>query len=122
MDIFLSFIIVLLIIFVVPALVYGIFTALFGLKEPDKKLRFFVGVLLQKTGTSLGFVGLFYLGREYFVDNWLLYGLLWFVMFALTEAGQIFMPNYSKKEAVAGVLSEAIYFPLSAYIVSHLLS
>lgn len=121
MDILLSFIAVLLIIFIVPILVYGIFAKFFGLKEPDKKLNFFVGVLLQKVGTSLGFVGLFYFGREYFVDNWLLYSLLWLVMFALTEIGQILMPTYSKKEAVAGVLSELIYFPLSAYIVSRLL-
>lgn len=121
MDLLLSFTLTLIVIFFIPVLVYALFTSLFGLKEPEKKLSFFVGVLLQKVGTTIGFVGLFHLGRDYFSDNWLLYGLMWFVMFALTEIGQAFMPNYSKKEAIAGVISEAIYFPLTAYIVSCLL-
>ena len=121
MDILLGCIITLIIIFVVPILVYGLFTSFFGLKEPEKKLKFFVGVILQKVGTTIGFVVLFYLGREYFLDGWLLYGLIWFAMFALTEVGQTFMPNYSKKETVAGIVSEAIYFPLSAFILSHLI-
>lgn len=117
MGVLLGFIFTLVVIFVIPILVYGLFNAFFGLKEPKKKLGFFIGVLLQKIGTAFGFVLLFHLGREYFLDNWLLYGLVWFVMFALTEIGQTFMPNYSKKEAIAGAIAEAIYFPLSAYIL-----
>ena len=121
MDILLGCILTLIVIFIVPILVYGLFTSLFGLKEPEKKLKFFVGVILQKIGTTIGFVALFYLGREYFLENWILYGLIWFAMFALTEIGQAFMPNYSKKEAMAGIVSEAIYFPLSAFILSRLI-
>lgn len=121
MDILLGCILTLIVIFIVPILIYGLFTFFFGLKEPEKKLKFFVGVLLQKTGTAIGFVAIFYLGRAYFLDYWLLYGFIWFAMFALTEAGQTFMSNYSKKEAAAGIISEAIYFPLSAFILSRLI-
>ncbi len=121
MGLLFGFVTTLAIIFVVPVLVYAIFTAVFGLKEPEKKLGFFVGVLLQKVGTAIGFVALFYLGHSYFADNWLLYSMVWFVMFAITEIGQTFMPNYSKKEAVAGIISEAVYFPLSAFILSRLI-
>lgn len=122
MDLLIGFILTLVIIFIVPVLVYTFFTSVFGLKEPEKKLKFFIGVIIQKVGTTIGFVALFYLGREYFLDHWLLYSFVWFVMFAMTEVGQAFMPGYSKKEAVAGIISEAIYFPLSAYIIARLLS
>lgn len=121
MDLVSSFIFTLIIIFIVPILIYALFTSLFGLKEPEKKLNFFIGVLLQKVGTAIGFVSLFYLGREYFLDNWLLYSVVWFAMFAITEVGQAFMSNYSRKEAIAGIISEAIYFPLSAYVIALLL-
>lgn len=121
MGVLLGFIFTLIIIFIIPILVYGLFTSFFGLKEPEKKLSFFVGVLLQKVGTVLGFVFLFYFGREHFLDNWLLYGVVWFAMFAFTEIGQAFMPNCSKKEAIAGIIAEVIYFPLSAYILSRLI-
>ena len=121
MEVLASFTAVFLVIFVVPVLVYALFTYFFGLKEPEKKPSFFVGVVLQKLGTAIGFVALFYLGREYFIDNWFLYSLVWLAMFALTEIGQTFMPNYSKKEAAAGIISEAIYFPLSAFILSRLI-
>lgn len=113
-----SFTSTLAIIFIVPILIYAIFTALFGLKEPEKKLSFFAGVLLQKIGTTIGFTSLFYLGKDNIADHWLLYGFTWFVMFAFTEIGQTFMPNYSKKEAIAGIISEVIYFPLAAFVVA----
>ncbi len=38
-------------------------------------------------------------------------------MFALLEIGRALMPGYSVAFAVAGVISEAIYFPLSAVVV-----
>ena len=121
MNLLLGFIITLVIIFIVPVIIYGLFAALFGLKEPDKKLKFMLGVLVQKVGTALGFVTLFYLGRDYFIDNWLIYSIVWVVMFAITEIGQSIMSSYSRKEVVAGILSELIYFPLAAVILVSLL-
>lgn len=122
MNVFASFLITLVIAFVVPIAVYSMFSSLFGLKEPGKKLNFLIGVLVQKVGTSLGFVGLFFLAQDYFADNWLLYATIWFAMYALTEIGQVIMSEYSKKEALAGIISEAIYFPLSAWIISLLVN
>lgn len=121
MNIFVSFLATLIIIFVIPIVVYGLFSAFFGVKEPEKKLSFFLGILIQKMGTSLGFVALFLLGKGYFETNWLMYSLVWAGMYAVTEIGQTFLPNYSKKEAIAGIISELIYFPLAGFVVVHLL-
>lgn len=117
MNIFISFILTFLIFFITPIAIYGIFSKFFEVKEPEKKLRFFAGVLLEKIGTSIGFVGLFYLGQS-FSNNWFAFGLVWFVMFAVTEVGQIYTHSSPKREAIAGIISESIYFPLSAYIIS----
>lgn len=122
MDIFLSSVSTLIVIFVVPILVYSLFVKFAGLKEPDKKLSFMVSVLVQKLGTTFGFVMLFVIGKEYFNDNWLPYGLVWAVMFAIVEIGQAIGPNYSKKEAAAGIISEFIYFPLAAAVISKVLT
>lgn len=121
MELFFSYFVTLIIIFVVPIVVYGFFVKLFGIKEPAKKAKFFLGVLIEKIGTSIGFVTLFYLGKDLFINNWLAYGMVWLAMFALTEIGQVYMTGSSKKEAIAGVISEAIYFPLAAYVISLLL-
>lgn len=121
MELLFSYFVTLIIIFVVPIVVYGIFVKFFGIKEPAKKAKFFLGVLIEKIGTSIGFVTLFYLGKDLFINNWLAYGMVWLAMFALTEIGQIYMTGSSKKEAIAGVISEAIYFPLAAYTISLLL-
>lgn len=121
MNIAISIVITLVIIFVVPVFVYGLFTKLTSLKEPDKKLGFFISVIVQKIGTSFGFVFLYAIGRNYFGSRWLLYGMIWAVMFAIVEVGQAIGPNYLKKEAVAGIISEFIYFPLSALVISKLL-
>ena len=43
-------------------------------------------------------------------------------MFAIVEIGQAIGPNYSKKEAVAGIISEFIYFPVSALIIARILT
>ena len=122
MDIFISFVATLFIIFIVPIIVYGVFSKHFGVKEPEKKFNFFAGVLLEKIGTAAGFVGLFFLGRQAFAENWFWYGFLWFGMFAITEIGQIYRINSPKKEALAGIISEAIYFPLVAYIIVSILT
>lgn len=122
MDVFLSIISTLVIIFVVPILVYSFFVKFSGLKEPDKKLSFMAGVLVQKIGTALGFVLIYAIGRDSFENSWLVYGLVWAAMFAIVEVGQSIGPVYSKKEAVAGIISELIYFPLSALVIAKLLT
>lgn len=38
------------------------------------------------------------------------------MMFVFDEIGQVIGPKYSVQEAVAGIVSETIYLPLSAYI------
>ncbi len=121
MGIALSLLSTLTIIFIIPIIIYGLFSTLFGLKEPEKKLSFFTGILIQKIGTSFGFVIMFVLGKGYFESNWLIYSLVWVIMFAITEIGQTFIPNSSKKEAVAGIVSEAMYFPLAGLVMVNLL-
>lgn len=121
MGVIFSLITTLLIFFIVPIVVYGLFSRFYGLKEPEKKKEFFIGVLIQKIGTSLGFVLLYYLGIGYFGEHWLLYSFVWVLMFIITEIGQMYMPNYSKKEAAAGIISEIIYFPLAGAVMHFLL-
>jgi hypothetical protein len=55
------------------------------------------------------------------VEHWLAYSMVWVAMYALTEFGQTLMSSYSRKEAVAGVISELIYFPLASVAVARLL-
>jgi hypothetical protein len=108
-------------IFVVPIAVYGAFAAVTGLKPPGSSpALFLVGTAVSKLGVAIAFVGLFHLGREVFGGQWLLYAGLWWVMFVIGEAGQAIGPDYSVQEAAAGVISETIYFPLSALIVNWL--
>lgn len=104
-------------IFIVPIFIYGVFASHLGLDEPVKKTRFFIGVIIQKIATTFGFVTLFVMAQGSLNDQWLTYGLVWFAMFAVTEIGQTFLPDYSKNEAIAGIVSEAVYFPLAAYIL-----
>jgi hypothetical protein len=120
-NILLSFITTLIIIFVVPIIVYGIFSKIWDFKPPEKKLNFFISVLIQKVGTGIGFVWLYYLGIEVYIDNWFIYSLIWLLMYFVIELGQSMITNYTKKEALAGIISELIYFPLSAFVLSKLL-
>ena len=122
MDIFLSIVLTLLIIFLVPIIVYSLFVKYAGLKEPDKKLSFMVSVLIQKIGTAIGFVTLYLIGRTGFEGSWIMYGMIWAVMFTIVEIGQAVGPDYSKKEAAAGIISELVYFPLAAFAIAKLLS
>lgn len=92
------------------------------MKEPDKKLGFLSSVLIQKMGTSFGFVAIFSITTNYFGSRWLTYGLVWAVMYALIEIGQALGPGYSKEEAAAGIISELIYFPLAALVIAKLLT
>ena len=121
MSIVFSFVSTVLIIFIVPIVVYALFSKYVGIPEPEKKRSFFVAVLIQKIGTAVGFVALYSLAKDSWVDGWLLYGAVWAVMFSVVEIGQSIAPGYSKKEAAAGIVSECIYFPLAAFVMIVLL-
>ena len=115
----LSILLVLVIIFVVPFLVYALFAAFGGLKAPEgaSAARFLTSVLIQKIGVAAAFVLIFYIARSAIGDRWLLYAGLWLLLFLFGEIGQALGPNYSWKEAFAGMISEVIYTPLSAYVL-----
>lgn len=122
-KIILSIFLVLVIIYIVPFLVYGLFTVLIGLKTPEgvSPFQFLISIFISKVGVSLAFVLIFYFGRNAFSEQWLLYAFIWWLMLTIGEVGQAIGPNYSWKEAVAGILSETIYFPVSAYVVNWLI-
>lgn len=122
-KILLSFVLVLLTIYLVPFLVYGLGAALAGLRTPAgvSPRQFLHGVLVSKVGTALAFVLIFQLAHSVLAGQWLLYAGAWWLMFVFGEIGQAIGPNYGWKAAVAGVISESIYLPLSAWMVDRLL-
>ncbi len=119
----LSILVVLAVIYTVPFLVYGLSSVVVGLKTPEgaSPARFLTGVLVSKIGTALAFVLIFYLARDSLSGQWLLYASFWWLMFVFDEIGQAIGPRYSLAEAIAGVVSETIYLPLSAYLTHWLL-
>jgi hypothetical protein len=119
----LTVVLVLAVIYAVPILVYGLASALVGLKTPEgaSPARFLTGVLVSKIGTALAFVLIFYFARSSLSGQWLLYALFWWLMFVFDEIGQAIGPKYSLTEAMAGVVSETIYLPASAYLTHRLL-
>ena len=123
-NVLLSIVLVLVIIYIVPFLVYGLGSVVAGLKTPAgvSPAQFLMGVFVSKTGTALAFVLIFYVARSSLSGQWMLYALIWWLMFVFDEIGQSIGPNYSWREAVAGVISESIYLPLSAWLVDWLLS
>ena len=83
--------------------------------------RFLLGVLVTKLGTAVAFVLLLQLTGTAWVDRWLLYGLIWFGMFAASEVGDAISGEGTWREALLGILSEAIYAPASAFAAYRLL-
>jgi hypothetical protein len=122
-NIILSIVLVLVVIYVVPFLVYGLGSAIAGLKPPEgaSPARFLISVLVTKIGTAITFVLLFYFARSALSGQWLLYAFVWWLMFVIGEIGQTIGPNYSWKEAIAGIISETVYLPLSAYLTNWLI-
>lgn len=118
----LSIVLVLIVIYVVPLLVYGFGSAIAGLKTPEgaSPAKFLLSVLVTKVGTAIAFVLLFYLARSSLNGQWVSYAFIWWLMFVVGEIGQTIGPNYSWKEAIAGMISETIYLPLSAYLTNWL--
>ncbi len=112
------------IMFVVPFPFYGLFELLGWVEMPEAVSpgQFMLGVLVMKVGVALGFVLLFvHLVAPPGAWLWR-YAGIWWLMFAIVEVGQAIGPGYTTAEAVAGILAEAIYFPLSALAVSRILS
>ncbi len=116
-------ILVLCIIYIVPFIVYSLFSIFAGVRPPAgaSPAQLLLSVLVSKVGTSFAFVLIFYLARQSLAGRWLEYALLWWLMFVIGEIGQAIGPNYTWKEAIAGVISETIYVPLSAYATNWLI-
>lgn len=107
-----------IVLFVVPILVYGVLSAATGLQPPGgNPMLFLVGTAVSKLGTATAFVLVFYLGRTMIAPQWLAYVGIWWLMFALGEVGQTMAPGYSWQEALAGLISETIYFPISGLLL-----
>jgi hypothetical protein len=122
-KVILSIVLVLATIYIVPILVYGLASVVTGLKTPEgtTPMQFLISVLVSKIGTAIAFVLLYYFARSALSGQWLLYAFLWWLMFAIGEIGQAIGPNYTWKEAIAGVISETIYLPVSAYLTNWLI-
>ena len=110
------------IIFIVPIIVYGAFSQ-FGLAQipGNSPGAFLAGVFVSKIGTAIAFVLLFSLAPAGPARDWFLYGSIWWIMFAFGEVGQAMGPDYPWSEALAGMISEAIYFPVSAYLLHRIM-
>jgi hypothetical protein len=119
----LSIVLTLAIIYIVPFLVYSIFSTVAGLKPPEQTspVQFLVSIFVSKVGTAIAFVLIFTFARDSLSGRWLLYAFIWWLMFVIGEVGQAIGPDYSWKEAIAGVISETIYFPLSALVINWLI-
>jgi len=60
-------------------------------------------VLLTKFGTAVAFVMILQLSRSARTDQWFLYGVIWFVMFAASEIGDGISGRSSWREAILGL-------------------
>jgi hypothetical protein len=122
-GVILSIVLVLAIIYIVPILVYGLASVVAGLKTPEgaAPAQFLISVLVSKFGTAIAFVLLLYFARSSFSGQWLLYAFLWWLMFVIGEVGQAIGPHYTWKEAIAGIIAETVYLPLSAYVTHWLI-
>lgn len=119
----LSIVLELAIVYILPFLVYGLASVVAGLKTPSgvSPAQFLLSVLVSKIGTAIAFVLIFYFARGSLSGQWLLYAFIWWLMFVIGEIGQAIGPNYSWKEAVAGIISETVYLPLSACLIDWLI-
>lgn len=118
-----AILLVFVIIYIVPFVIYGSLSGLGWIEKPEgSPARFLAGILVSKLATAVVFVLIFHLAGEAFTDRWLLYAFLWWVMFAIGEVGQAIGPKYSWKEALAGIASETIYWPLAAWAMWGLLA
>lgn len=120
----LSTVTVLAIIYLVPLVLYALSSRFISMPSPENAgpARFLTGVLVTKFGTAVAFVGVFWLSRATWENRWLVYAALWFAMFAGSEVGDAVSGRSTTGEAVVGVVSEAVYAPLSAWVVYEMLA
>lgn len=110
------------ILFAVPFAIYGSASKFVDLTPPvGPAWRFLSGIAVTKLGTALVFVALFAFSRDVWREHWVLYGGMWFVAFAASEIGDAIRMASSLDEAILGILSEAVYAPVSAFAMSRLL-
>ena len=123
MKYLLSIIITLVIIYTVPFLLYAASTVVWDIKAPDDiaPWKFLTGILVSKVGTAIAFVLLYEFSKVGLNRKWLLYAFIWWLSFAIGELGQAIGPHYTWKEAIVGIISEAIYFPLAAFFIDLLI-
>ena len=120
----LSFVLTLLIMYVVPLPFYAGAAALTGLEPPEgaAPIVFMLSVLVIKIGAAGAFVLILYVARDALAGRWLIYGFAWCLFFVFGEVGQAIGPGYSWTEAIAGIMSETIYCPLAALVADRVLS
>jgi ABC-type multidrug transport system permease subunit len=123
-KVFFSIVLVLAVIYIVPFLVYGLASVVTGLKTPEgvSPERFLIRMLVSKLGTAIAFVLIFYIARNSLSGQWVIYAVIWWLMFTIGEIGQAIGPNYSWTYAIAGIVSESAYLPLSAYLTNWLIA
>ena len=112
------------ILFIVPFVVYSAFAVAAGTEMPEEAspALFMLSVVIEKIGHATAFVLIFYLGRLSLSRYWALYALGWWMMFALGElALALRQPTYTADMAIAGVVAEAIYLPMAAFVAQRLL-
>jgi hypothetical protein len=83
--------------------------------------QFLLGILVSKTGIAIAFVVFYRFAKAGLHRWWLLYASIWWFSYVIGELGQAFGPNYTWKEAVVGIISEAIYFPLATLVTDRLI-
>lgn len=113
-----------LIINIVPFVVYGIAARFANIQTPGQvsTQQFMLSVFLEKFGVATTFAVVFLMGDRVTAPNWLFYGMLWWYMAALAEVATAMRGGYGWKEAVIGIVSELIYFPLAAYTMAWLIT
>jgi len=119
----LTIIVTLAIIYIVPFVLYGASSIFWELKSPTEAgpVQFLLSILVSKTGTAIAFVLIYHFAKASLDRRWLLYAFIWWLSFAIGELGQAIGPHYSLKEAVIGIVSERIYFPLAAAVTNRLI-
>ena len=119
----LSILLTLVIIYIVPFVLYATGTVVWDLKPPDDAApwQFLISILVSKTGTAIAFVLIYHFAKVGLNRRWLLYALIWWLSFAIGELGQAIGPHYTRQEAVIGIISEALYFPLAAVVTDRLI-
>lgn len=116
--------VVLGIIYVVPFLVYALFSRVVDFQPPGDTPPgvFLLSIFVSKLGTALAFVSIFSIGRETVSERWHMYALSWWILFVVDEFGQAMRSDYTWPMAIAGIISETIYVPLAAYVTNRMLA